>query len=102
MLFITSPINMSFLLLLLLLILVDIFYYYYYFLRIKSKQIINWTNFGYNSHKKKKIKKTIYFENLTIKLYDLYVLNTHIKFCVNKMLFTIQFKNLFFIHNFIL
>ena len=29
------------------------------------------------------------FENLTYELYVLYVFNTHVKFCSNKMLFTI-------------
>ena len=36
---------------------------------------------------KKKI--TIYFENLIVELHVLYTLNTHIKFCVNQILFTI-------------
>ena len=40
------------------------------------------------------------FENLTIGLYVLYVLNTCIKFCSNQILFTIQLINLFFTHNF--
>ena len=43
-----------------------------------------------------------YFENLTIGLHVLYVLNTHIKFCSNRILFIIQFINLFFMHNLIL
>ena len=59
-------------------------------LRIKSRQIINWTKFGYNSHLKK-INKTTYFENVTVRLYVFYVLiNTHVKFCVNQILFTIR------------
>ena len=45
---------------------------------------------------------TKYFENLTFGLYVLYVLNTHVKFHANQMLFTIQFINLFFVYNFIL
>ena len=36
-----------------------------------------------------------YFLNLTIELHVLYVLNTHIKFYVNWMLFTIRSINLF-------
>ena len=48
----------------------------------------------------KKIKITIYFENLTVRLHFLYVLNTHIKFRVNQMLFIIQSINLIFMHNF--
>ena len=36
-----------------------------------------------------KINITAYFENLTVELYVLYVLNTHVNFCVNRMLFTI-------------
>ena len=48
---------------------------------------------------KKKINITIYFENLSVELYVLYVVNTYFKF-VHWMLFTIQFINLFFIYNF--
>jgi len=48
----------------------------------------------------KTINMAIYFENITVGLYILYIFNTHIKFCANKMLFTIQFINLFFIYNF--
>ena len=36
-----------------------------------------------------KINITSYFENLTIELHVLYPLNTHFKFCVNWILFTI-------------
>jgi len=32
----------------------------------------------------------IYFENLIIGLYVVYILNTHVKFHVNRMLFTYQ------------
>ena len=42
-----------------------------------------------------KINMTIYFKNLTIRLHVLYVLNTHVKFCVDRMLFIIRFMNLF-------
>ena len=45
-----------------------------------------------------KIYIVIYFENLTIKLYVFYVLNTYIKFYVNWILFIIRFINLFFMH----
>ena len=45
----------------------------------------------------KKINMVTYFENLTIGLLVLY---THVKFCVNKMLFTIQSINIFFMYNF--
>ena len=41
------------------------------------------------------------FENLIVKLHFLYVVNTHVKFQSNKMLFTIQSINLFFMHNYI-
>ena len=41
-----------------------------------------------------------YFENLTIRLYIVYILNTYIKFRVNPMLFIIQSTNLFFLYNF--
>jgi len=40
------------------------------------------------------------FENLTVEFHVSYVLNMHIKFCSNWMLFTIQSIHLFFIHNF--
>ena len=40
------------------------------------------------------------FENITVKFYVLYVLNTHVKFCLNWMLFTIQSIKLFSMHNF--
>ena len=36
-----------------------------------------------------KINITAYFENLTVELYVLYALNTHVNFCVNWLLFTI-------------
>ena len=45
-----------------------------------------------------KIYIVTYFENLTIKLYVFYVLNTYIKFYVNWILFIIRFINLFFMH----
>ena len=38
---------------------------------------------------------TTFFENLTIELHVLYILNTHVKFLVNWMLFTISSINLF-------
>ena len=40
------------------------------------------------------------FENLTIELHVPYVLNMHIKFRLNWILFIILSINLFFIHNF--
>ena len=40
------------------------------------------------------------FKNLTIEFHVPYVLNMHIKFHSNRMLFTIRSINLFFIHNF--
>ena len=40
------------------------------------------------------------FENLIVRLYAFYVLNMYIKFHLNRMLFTIQSKQLFFIFNF--
>ena len=40
------------------------------------------------------------FENLTIEFHIPYVLNMHIKFRSNQILFTIRSINLFFIHNF--
>ena len=35
------------------------------------------------------INITIYFENLIIELHVIYVLNTYVKFCANKISFTI-------------
>ena len=36
-----------------------------------------------------KMNITTYFENLTVELHILYTLNTHVKFCINQILFTI-------------
>ena len=41
-----------------------------------------------------------YFENLIIELHVLYISKTHVKFYVNRMLFTIRSINLFFMYNF--
>ena len=41
-----------------------------------------------------------HFENLTIELHILYVLNIHIKFCANWILLIIQSIILHFMHNF--
>ena len=46
-----------------------------------------------------KINITTYFENLTIKLRVLHALSTCVKFCVNRILFTIWCINLYFMHN---
>ena len=43
---------------------------------------------------------TAYFENLIVELHILYTLNTHVKFCVNWILFTISSIILYFMHNF--
>ena len=40
-----------------------------------------------------------YFENITVQLHDIYVFKTHVKFHANRMLFTIQSINLFFMYN---
>ena len=42
----------------------------------------------------------VHFENLTIKFHVPYVLNVHIKFHSNRMLFIIQLIKLFLMHNF--
>ena len=39
------------------------------------------------------------FENLTVEFHILYILNKHISFYINQMLFIIRPINLFFIHN---
>ena len=41
------------------------------------------------------------FENPIVGLHVLYILNMHVKFCLNQMLFTIPLINLFFMHNFL-
>ena len=56
----------------------------------------NSTNFSYISF------LGVNFENLIVKFHIFYVLNMHIKFCSNWILFTIWSINLFFIYNFIL
>ena len=40
------------------------------------------------------------FENLIVEFHVLYTFNTHIKFRLNQILFTIRSINLFFIYNF--
>ena len=42
---------------------------------------------------------TAYFENITIGLNVLYILNMHVKFLSNLILFTIWSINLFFMHS---
>ena len=42
----------------------------------------------------------IYVKNITIKLHVFYVINMHVKFCINQILFTVQSINLFFKYNF--
>ena len=42
---------------------------------------------------------TIYFENLTVRLYVFYILNMNIKFHSNWMLITIQSINVLLMHN---
>ena len=41
------------------------------------------------------------FENSIVRLYVLYILNVYVKFRLNRILFTIQSMNLFFINNFL-
>ena len=48
----------------------------------------------------KQINMIIYFENLIIELHIYYVFKIRVKFYANRMLFTIQFINLFFMYNF--
>ena len=42
-----------------------------------------------------KLNIIVYFENLIIGLYAFHVLNMHLNFCANKILFTIRSINLF-------
>ena len=56
---------------------------------LKDKiQLQNWLNLK-ATNSLNKINITTYFENLIIELYVPYALNTHVKFCVNRILFTI-------------
>ena len=41
-----------------------------------------------------------YFENLTVELHVFYTLSIYVKFCVNRILFTIWSISLYFMHNF--
>ena len=41
------------------------------------------------------------FKNLTVEFHFPYILNMHIKFCLNQILFNIRSINILFIHNFI-
>ena len=66
--------------------------------------ILVWTKFSYKigcslrlQFSLKKIKIITYFDNLIVGLHVLYVLNTHVKFYTNQILFTLC---LYFIHNF--
>ena len=47
-----------------------------------------------------KINITTYFKNPIVELYILYALNTHVKFSVNQISFTILSINLYFMQNF--
>ena len=47
----------------------------------------------------KKINIATYFEILTVKLHVFYILIMHVKFRVNRMLFTIRCINFLFISN---
>ena len=61
---------------------------------LNTKQI-NWTKFSYKISYSiglqlplNKINIITYFENITIGLYVFYTINTYVKFCVNRILFT--------------
>ena len=77
------------------------FIYFYFYILIKDRvsfQInseINLSNYSYV------FLLDVNFKNLMIGLYVLYVLNMHVKFCSNRMLFIIQLKNIIFMHNFL-
>ena len=63
-------------------------------------QLQNWLQFKATTLVNK-INIAIYFENLTVKLYVLYALDTHVKFCVIQIyLIIILFISLYFMHNF--
>ena len=47
-----------------------------------------------------KINIATYFKNLTIELHVPYIFNTNVKFCDNRILFTIWSINLYFMYNF--
>ena len=42
----------------------------------------------------------LYFENFTVRLHILYILNMHANFHINQMLFTIRSINSYFMHYF--
>ena len=56
--------------------------------RMEKVQLQNWLQ-PQATNSLNKINITAYFENLTVELHVLYALNTHVNFCVNRMLFTI-------------
>ena len=54
----------------------------------------------FTNQKKKKFNIAIYFENIIVKLYVIYIFNMYVKFRTKQMLFTIWSTNMFFIHDF--
>ena len=77
------------------------FIYFYFYILIKDRvsfQInleINLSNYSYV------FLLDVNFKNLMVGLYVIYVLNMHVKFCSNRMLFIFQSKNIIFMHNFL-
>ena len=72
-----------------------------------SLNFIFWIKFNYKiSYKLRlqfllnKINIIIYFKNLTIELHILYILNIHVKFSVNRILFIIWVISLYFMHKY--
>ena len=81
-------------------------YTFFFFFLLSIKLIIDLKFKGLRQWRKSKvgpyrtkINIVTYFENLTVGLHVYYVLNMHVKFRVNQMLFTIWSINLFFMHN---
>ena len=69
------------------------------FYLLDQVQLQNWLQSQTtNSLNKRNI--TAYFENLTVELHVLCALNTHVKICVNQILFTILSIILYFMYNF--
>ena len=69
-------------------------------LKIKDETNIYIYRVEFNIISSNNLLLNLYFENLTIELYILYVFNMHANFYINQVLFTIQFINSYFMQYF--
>ena len=69
-------------------------------LKIKDETNIYIYRVEFNIISPNNLLLNLYFENLTIELYILYVFNMHTNFYINQVLFTIQFINSYFMQYF--